>query len=121
MEFAAIVVAMALNLLTASQPLPDFGLDPGFFKTKEDPKYEGGDKAGELTPSLPGWSTELKKIFLQLLPSSVKKLEQTPWDQLLLKVYYCPMHLSRIMSLYFPLQNTVPSEYWFIVHFTSVM
>ena len=79
---------MATNLLTATRPSPDFGLDPALLKVTDkdgsSPKAEK-EVSKEKSP-IRGWHGQLKETFLQQLPVAVLSFERPPWDQLLPKV-----------------------------------
>lgn len=88
MDFSVLVVAMAVNLLTATQPSPDFGLDPAMLKVKDKDGSSAKAKeevSGEESP-IRAWHGQLRRAFLQQLPVAVLSFERTPWDQLLPKV-----------------------------------
>ena len=87
-EFSVLVVAMATNLLTATRPSPDFGLDPALLKVTDkdgaSPKAE--KKVSKEKSPIRVWHGQLKETFLQQLQVAVLSFERPPWDQLLPKV-----------------------------------
>ena len=93
-----VIVSMAANLLTSSQPLPDFGLDPIALKTTS-PNSSSyiGHSFNQLAER-----GHYKETFLSLLPVSVLAFEKPPWDQLMPKVIrillvnLCKEYLTRL-------------------------